>query len=67
MLRRKCSEITLNALRCFQHIVPCAHKEYIVAAGIDDAYMQAVQNAVDVALENSDICRENAEVRDRVT
>ena len=38
----ECGEITLDALCCFQHIVPCAHKEYIVAAGIDDAYMQAL-------------------------
>lgn len=38
----KCSEITLDALCCFQNIVPCAHKEYIIAAGIDDAYMQAL-------------------------
>ena len=35
----KCSEITLDALRCFQNIVPCAHKEHIIAAGVDDAHM----------------------------
>ena len=38
----KCSEITLDALCCFQNIVPCAHKEHIIATGVDDAYMQAL-------------------------
>ena len=47
----KCGEITLDALCCFQHSVPCAHKEHIIAAGIDDAYLQPFENAVDVALE----------------
>ena len=35
----KCGEITLDALCCFQNIVPCAHKEHIIAAGVDDAHM----------------------------
>ena len=47
----KCGEITLDALCCFQNSVPCAHKEHIIAAGIDDAYLQPFENAVDVALE----------------
>ena len=44
-------EITLDALCCFQNIVPCAHKEYIIAAGINNAHLQPFENAVDVALE----------------
>mgnify|MGYP007007089941 CR=1 FL=1 len=40
--QEKCSEITLDALCCFQNIVPCAHKEHIIATGVDDAYMQAL-------------------------
>ena len=47
----ECGEITLDALCCFQNIVPCAHKEYIIAAGINNAHLQPFENAVDVALE----------------
>ena len=47
----KCSEIALDALCCFQHSVPCAHKEHIIAAGINNAHLQPFENAVDVALE----------------
>ena len=47
----KGSQITLDALCGFQNIVPCTHKEYVIAAGIDDAYLQTVQNAVDITLE----------------
>ena len=47
----KCGEITLDALCCFQHSVPCAHKEHIIAAGINNAHLQPFENAVDVALE----------------
>ena len=47
----KGGQIALDALRGFQNIAPCAHKEHVVAAGIDDAYLQTLQNAVDVALE----------------
>jgi hypothetical protein len=47
----ECCEITQDALCCLQKIVPCAHKAYIMAAGIYNVHQQPFEKAVDVALE----------------
>ena len=57
------AQVLLDAQGGLQGVVPGTDQKDVVAAGVDDADAKPLQQAVDVVLKNSDICRENAAAR----